>query len=273
MTEMIFFWLALGCYVISSVTYIVALTFARERARGLGQVFAVAGLVLHAVSMVIRWRIVGHGPYLNTYEILSSTAWTAVVLFILLQWREKGFANLGAAIMPIAFILMGFALIGSTEAKNIPPTLRSIWLVVHVIFAKLTIAALLVATGIAILYLMKKHMSEDSAMLKRLPSLAVLDDYGYRLVAFGFIVITIMIITGAIWANNAWGSYWTWEPAQTWSLVLWLVYGIYLHGRVTFRWSGEVAAWYIVFAFVFSIATFFVMPYYIKGLHAKYMVG
>ncbi len=273
MTELLFFWTALGCYVLSSIAITVMIVFSREGLRKPGIVLAVGGLLFHTVSLVIRWSVTGHGPYMSTFEILSSTAWTAVLLFLVLQWRIKSFVNLGAAVLPLSFLMMGFALMGSTEAKTLPPSLRSTWLVVHVIFAKLTIAAILVATAFAVFYLLKKAGDTDRGILARVPSPAVLDDYGYRLVAFGFIATTIMIITGAIWANNSWGTYWSWDPTQTWSLVLWFVYGIYLHGRVTFRWRGTLSAWYIIAAFAFSLMTYFILPYFIKSLHSKYMIG
>ncbi len=273
MTEMIFFWLALGCYVISGAVYMSVFALRWKRLSTAGIILAASGLLFHTVSLGIRWSMAGHGPYMSTFEILSSTVWTAILLFLFLEFRIKGFAALGAAVMPLSFIMMGFALLGSREAKTLPPSLRSSWLVVHVIFAKLTIAAILIATALAVFYLLKKAYEPETGFLARLPSVAKLDDLSYRLVAFGFIALTIMVITGAIWANNAWGSYWSWDPTQTWSLVLWFIYGIYLHGRITFRWQGSISAWYIIFAFAVSLMTFFILPYFIKSLHAKYMIG
>ena len=121
--------------------------------------------------------------------------------------------------------------------------------------------------------LKEKKGCSGKGILAKLPSPAMLDDYCYRVTAFGFITLTIMIITGSIWANNSWGSYWDWDPTETWSLVVWFVYGIYLHGRITFRWKGFISAWYIIGAFIFSIVAFFIIPYFVKSLHSQYMVG
>lgn len=271
MTETVFFWLALGMYVLSSIAYTASLAFTKETLNGAGLVLATGGLLLHTVALGMRWSITGHGPYISTYEILSSTAWTVVLFFLILRWRLKIFANIGSAVMSLSFIMMGFALMGSTEARTLPPSLRSVWLVVHVIFAKLTVAAMFIAVALSVFYLMKKRKG-DRGFLSKLPSVAALDDWGYRLIAFGFITLTIMIITGAIWANNSWGSYWAWDPTETWSLAIWLVYGIYLHGRITFRWKGTISAWYIIMAFIFSVTAFFIIPYFIKSLHSQYMV-
>ena len=126
-------------------------------------------------------------------------------------------------------------------------------------------------------YLLKSNRKiikfNSSSFLEKLPSPSILDDYCYKLVALGFISLTIMIITGAVWANNSWGSYWSWDPTQSWSLFVWIVYGLYLHGRITFRWQGTISAWYVILAFVFSVVAFFVLPYFVKSLHSQYMVG
>ena len=275
MNEFLFYWLALAAYVVSSIGFIGGLAFNKQNCKVCGRSLAVAGLILHSLALAVRWYQVGHGPYISTYEILSSTAWMAVLLFVLLDWRQRNFTNLGALTLPLAFLMMGFALLGSREAKSLPPTLRSPWLVVHVIFAKLAVAALLVAVAMAVFFLSKQASRNGNSknFLSRLPSTAVLDDYGYRLVVFGFICLTVMIISGAIWANNSWGQYWSWDSAQTWSLVVWLVYGLFLHGRITFHWQGSISAWYVIVAFFFSLVAFFVLPYFIKGLHSQYMVG
>lgn len=275
MNEFLFYWLALAAYVVSSIGFIGGLAFNKQNCKVCGRSLAVAGLILHSLALAVRWYQVGHGPYISTYEILSSTAWMAVLLFVLLDWRQRNFTNLGALTLPLAFLMMGFALLGSREAKSLPPTLRSPWLVVHVVFAKLAVAALLVAVAMAVFFLSKQASRNGNSknFLARLPSTAVLDDYGYRLVVFAFICLTVMIISGAIWANNSWGQYWSWDSAQTWSLVVWLVYGLFLHGRITFHWQGSISAWYVIVAFFFSLAAFFVLPYFIKGLHSQYMVG
>ncbi|TWJ14298.1 cytochrome c biogenesis protein CcsA [Geobacter argillaceus] len=272
MIEVVFFWLAVAGYVASSIGYMISQLFGMDRFRR-GAIFAaVTGLVFHSVSLGVRWNETGHGPYISTYEILSSDVWIAVLFFLLLQWRSRKLAGLGILVMPLSFLMMGFALTGSRDVRLLPPTLRSAWLVVHVVFAKLTVAAMLMAVALSIGYLLKrKRDGAGSVLLARLPDGRVLNDFIYRMVVFGFIALTIMIITGVIWGNYSWGSYWSWDPAQTWSLVVWFVYGSYLHGRMTFRWSGTLSAWFVIFAFVFSVFAFFVMPYFVKDLHSQYM--
>lgn len=273
MSSALFFWLALAAYICSGIAYIVALVFAHDRSRRLGTGLALLGLALHSISLALRWYAAGHGPYVSTYEILSSNTWIAVTFFLLLQWRIRLFVHLGSLVMPLAFVMMGFALMGSAELKTLSPTLQSAWLLVHIVFAKLTVSGMLVAVALSIAQLLKDRRDPQRGFLTKLPSTDVLDDYTYRLVAFSFITLTIMIITGSIWANNSWGHYWSWDPTETWSLVVWLVYGLYLHGRITFKWSKTLSSWYVVLSFVFSIVAFFIIPYFIKSQHSQYMVG
>jgi len=273
MSSALFFWLALAAYIFSSIAYISALAFSHARSRRLGPLLALAGLALHSVSLGLRWYAIGHGPYVSTYEILSSNTWIAVTFFLLLQGRIRMFAHLGALVMPLAFVMLGFALMGSTELQTLSPTLQSAWLLVHIVFAKLTVSGMLLAFALSIAQLLKERWHPQDGFLTKLPAVDVLDDYAYRLVAFSFITLTIMIITGSIWANNSWGHYWSWDPTETWSLVVWLVYGLYLHGRITFTWSKTLSSWYIVLSFVFSIIAFFIIPYLVKSQHSQYMVG
>ena len=274
MWSFLLFWCAVIFYVASTVGYVVALIFCQDRWRRWGTWLAGSGLLAHTVSLGLRWVQTGHGPYINTFEILSSDVWIAVSFFLVLQAAFPRLAPLGAVVMPTAFLMMGFALMGTTEAKALPPTLRSGWLAVHVIFAKLMVASMIVAVALSIFYLLnRKGGNRYKGRIAKLPAPGVLDDYAYRVTAFGFIALTVMIIAGSIWANYSWGEYWSWDPTETWSLVVWLIYGLYLHGRITFRWRGTTSAWYLVASFAFAIIAFFVIPYFVKSLHSQYMVG
>ncbi len=264
---------AIGAYVASAVLFASRLLTSRAWIPAAARVAAVLGLAVHAGAIAVRWRVTGHGPYVNTYEVLSSDAWVVVLAFLVFQLRFRWLASLGVLVMPVAFLMLGAGLMGSEEVKRLPPTLQSSWLVVHILFAKLTVASMAIAAAIAVVFLLKERGGEGPEWLVRLPSPDVLDDYGYRLVAFGFIALSNMIIAGAIWANASWGSYWSWDPTETWSLVVWFVYGLYLHGRVTFRWRGRISAWFIVGSFAFSLVAFFVLPYFVKGQHSQYMTG
>lgn len=260
-------------YVVAAVLFAARLLRDRPWLPVAARWATAAALALHTVALGLRWRVTGHGPYVNTYEVLSSNAWLLALAFLLLSLRFRWLASLGAPVMSIAFLMLGAGLMGSDEVKRLPPTLQSSWLVVHILFAKLTVVSIAIASAVSALFLLKARGAAEGSWLARTPALDVLDDWGYRLVAFGFIALSNMIIAGAIWANASWGSYWSWDPAETWSLVVWFVYGLYLHGRVTFGWRGRVSAWFIIGSFLFSLVAFFVFPYFVKGQHSQYMTG
>ena len=170
------------------------------------------------------------------------------------------------------FILMSM---GPEEriAQAIPPALKSQWLTFHVITAMLAYGAFAVSFGLGIMYLLKAKKPEDrstktSRQASRMPSLEVLDDLSYRIVGFAFPLLTLCIITGAIWANYAWGTYWSWDPKETWSLITWIIYAGYLHARLMYGWKGRRAAWLVVFGFLAVLFTFFGVNYFLPGLHS-----
>jgi cytochrome c-type biogenesis protein CcsB len=272
-TEKVLLLLAIVAYAASAVLFAARVLREREWMPRWARRVALTGLALHAVAIALRWRETGHGPYVNTYEVLSSDAWVIVAGYLLLEARVRWLSNLGVAAMSIAFLMMGAGLMGSDEVRRLPPTLQSSWLVVHIAFAKLTVASIALASALGAIFLLKARGAGEGSWLARTAPLEVLDDWGYRLVAFGFIALTNMIIAGAIWANASWGSYWSWDPTETWSLVVWFVYGLYLHGRVTFGWRGRVSAGFVIGAFAFSVVAFFVLPYFVKGQHSQYMTG
>jgi cytochrome c-type biogenesis protein CcsB len=165
--------------------------------------------------------------------------------------------------------MMAFGLFMSPEIRRLPPSLRSIWLIIHVTFNKLAAGAIIIALGTSVLYLLKEKR-QDRDFYKRLPSLDALDAYSYKFIGFGFIFWSITIAAGAIWANEAWGRYWGWDPIETWSLITWLLYGLYLHARYFLKWQGRKAALLMVVCFVFSVLTIFIIPFVVESLHSEY---
>jgi cytochrome c-type biogenesis protein CcsB len=145
----------------------------------------------------------------------------------------------------------------------LPPALKSRWLFVHSTLAFISYAMFAVAFGAAIMYLIQQHFLKRKRLgplYQKLPSLDVLDEINYRCLTFGFPLLTIAIITGAIWAETAWGTYWSWDPKETWSLITWFIYAALLHGRLTTGWRGRRAA-------VLSIIGFFVLLFTVLGVN------
>ena len=274
MADVPLYWAAVTLYAASCALFVIAQVFGKEHWFARAPQLAAAGLAPHAASLALRWVEVGHGPYINRYEVFSSDTFVAVALFVLVQrtWPVVRWA--GPLVTGAAFLLMGFALMSSRGAVPLPPSLQSYWLVLHVAFAKLSFGSYLLAAGLAATYLLKERRGEATSggFWGKVPAPALLDDWSYRFVALGFVFTGVMIAAGSIWAERAWGRYWGWDPVEVWSLVVWLAFGLYLHLRITYRWKGRRAAVTALACLLVAVLGFFVMPTLLASLHGEYLV-
>ncbi len=265
-------------YALSSIIYIISFVFKKEDKIKFAIGTAIAGLLFHSISIALRWVETGHGPYISMYEVLSKYAWFSIVIFLLVQYKYDILKIAGFIVLPVSLMMMAVGSTYSRDIQMIPASLRSYWLIAHVGFASLAFGFLLVASGIAVLYIMKEKRSrngsvDEASYYDKLPGMKVMDDLMYRFVASGFLFLTIMIGTGAIWANQTWGRYWGWDPIETWSLIVWFTYGICLHLRMNAGWSGKKIAWLIIFSiFVLAFSLFGVGVVY-TGLHTDYITS
>jgi cytochrome c-type biogenesis protein CcsB len=267
--EVTLHWIAVACYIISTILLVYVTVFDHpDRARW-GVRVAALGLVPHTAALALRWVASGHGPYMLRHEVLSSNAWVAVAAVVLFLWRRPSWSALGMVVMPAAFLAMAAGVFTNLEIKDLPPTLRSIWLVFHVTFAKLATGGFLMSLGSAVVLLWREKTG-NPAILPRLPPSDALDAYIARFAGFGFVFWTISVAAGSIWANQSWGRYWGWDPIETWSLVTWLCYGTFLHARLFFRIRGRQAAWGSVMAFSVAVVTVFALPLIMPSIHAAY---
>jgi len=207
----------------------------------------------------------------NMYESLVFFAWCLVIVYLLITIKYR-VPVVGAFVMPIAFILMAAAaLLPDKGIGELPPALKSFWLPVHVGFSFMGDALFAIAFGSGIMYLIQeKHLKrkKPGPLYYRLPSLTVLDSINYRALTIGFPLLTLGIITGSIWAQYAWGSYWQWDPKETWSLITWLIYAALLHMRFTVGWRGRKAALFSIIGFVVVLFTFLGVNLLLSGLHS-----
>ncbi len=178
---------------------------------------------------------------------------------------------LGAFVMPLTFFAMAYASLSpniSDRIKPLVPALKSNWLIAHVFVCFLGYSAFAIAFGISIMYLMKSGTKlKYTGIIKYMPDTELLDDLIYRMVMFGFLFLTAGIITGAVWANSAWGTYWSFDPKETWSLITWFVYAILLHLRFMTGWRGKKIAWISILGFTAVLFTYFGVNY-LPGLHS-----
>jgi cytochrome c-type biogenesis protein CcsB len=207
----------------------------------------------------------------NLYESLIFFSWCLVTAYLVITMKYK-VPVVGAFVMPITLILMAAAaLLPEKGISEIPPALQSNWLPIHVTLCFMGDALFAMAFGTGIMYLIQEKQLKSKrpgAFYYRLPSLDVLDSMNYRALTIGFPLLTLGIITGSVWAQYAWGSYWSWDPKETWSLITWLIYAAVLHARFTVGWRGRKAAWFSIIGFMAVLFTFLGVNLLLSGLHS-----
>lgn len=268
-------------YLASWVLYLVHSIVRHKGSGRAADVLVLSGLFLHTVSIALRWveshRLgIGHAPFSNLYESMLFFSWTIVLIYLISLKRLQS-RLLGAVVMPLGFLALASTSLMDREIQPLVPALQSNWLTAHVITCFLGYAAFAVAFGVSLLYLWKvkelkvkeraRGVSEDS-LFRRLPSAEVLDEFSYRIIGVGFPLLTLGIVTGAAWANSAWGSYWSWDPKETWSLIVWLIYAAYLHARIARGWRGRRSAWLSVVGFCATLFCYLGVNLLLSGLHS-----
>ena len=257
-------------YFLATISYMAYLVKPKELFGRASQWLICAGFAAHLAFTVHRFLQSGHTPITNLHESLSFFSLAIVGVFILFERRFKIFV-LGSFITPLALVLMLVSTTFPSAIVPLNPALKSKWLAFHTIMAFLSYATFAVAFGAAIIYLIQERFLKKKklgAMYQKLPSLDVLDDINYRCLTIGFPLLTLAIMTGAIWAESAWGTYWSWDPKETWSLITWFVYAALLHGRLTTGWRGRRAAIFAIIGFFVLLFTFLGVNLLLSGLHS-----
>ncbi|TLM77457.1 MAG: cytochrome C biogenesis protein, partial [Actinobacteria bacterium] len=236
---------------------------------------ATLGLVPHLAAIIERWIRIGHGPYLGFFEVASALSIFTVGFFVAMAWRYKKAAPVGIAVMPVVLIMLAAAMLAPKNGLPISAALASYWLVIHVVFSDLAFGSFVASFGLSIAYLLRARSVEGpwAHRLEKLPAQEVVDDLSFKFVSAGFLFWTVMIASGAIWANEAWGRYWGWDPIETWSLVVWLIYAAFLHFRLTLGWKGERTAWLAIVAMPLAMFSLIGIPFLFKSIHAGYITG
>lgn len=260
MTESTLFTIAFALYVAALVVDFGALFARREKWTRSGLALAAAGLVFHTAALILRTVASGHAPFTNMYESLSFLSWAMVVALIVFGRKTQG-PKIGPYLM---LIVVGLVALASSPlmpkgATPLVPALQSYWLWLHVSVTLLGEAFLAVAFVSSLLYL----AADTEEKKERLDALS------YRAVAVGFPLFTLGgLIFGMVWAYRAWGSYWTWDPKEVWSLITWFVFALYLHTRIVMGWKGKRSAIIAIVGFLAALFTYFGVNYLLAGLHS-----
>lgn len=266
----ILFELALTFYFTAAILSIVDLFKGGKTTARILLLLAAAGFLLHSLNIALRFFIGGHIPITNLHEASSFFSWCIVLLFFYIEYRYR-VGLLGSFIMPVVFVMMLSSSILPREINPLSPLLQSYWLGIHTSLAFLGDAAFAMAAGIGLMYLIQEHFVKKKHLgnlFHRLPDLQTLDDINYKLITIGFPLLTLAIITGALWAESAWGSYWRWDPKEVWSIITWFIYAMVLHVRLRVGWKGKKAAFLSIAGFCIVLFTFFGVNLLLKGYHA-----
>ncbi len=263
-------------YALAAVLYIASLIFKKEAPGKIAKWVTITGIAGNTAGIILRWSEsyslgFGHAPLSNLYESLVFFSLTIAVIYIVIEYRYK-LPIIGAFAVPIAFLSMAYASLSpdvSSSIRPLLPALKSNWLIAHVMACFLGYAAFAIAFGISLMYLLKQTDNNDGAnrFVEHFPDLDVLDELNYQMIMFGFLFLSIGIITGAVWANSAWGRYWGWDPKETWSLITWFVYATLLHTRLVRGWRGNKIAILSIVGFIAVMFTYFGVNY-LPGLHS-----
>lgn len=262
-------------YGLAALLYITSWVFKKPLSGKIATWISIIGVAGNTAGIIMRWlesyRLgIGHAPLSNLYESMIFFSWTIVVLYLVIESRYKN-RTIGAFATPLAFLSMAYASLSpniSDRIQPLIPALKSNWLIAHVITCFLGYAAFAIAFGISLMYLIKQtDTAGKSSLLALFPVSGLLDELTHQMIMFGFLFLSIGIVTGAVWANSAWGRYWGWDPKETWSLITWFIYATLLHARLMRGWQGNRIAFLSILGFIAVIFTYFGVNL-LPGLHS-----
>lgn len=273
--EIVFMWAALTFFVAATVMFVIGVIFFKDKATRAAVSVSALGLLPQTLALGVRWARLGHGPYIGYYEVANALVWCTVVLFAVAAWRNPRLSAVGLGILPVATLMLGGAMLASKADFPITAALASYWLLIHVFFANVSFAAFAASFGLAVAFIVRQRSRDGkwARRLERLPPQGSIDDLMTRFVLAGFLLWGVMIVSGAIWANESWGRYWSWDPIETWSLIVWIIYAVYLHLRLTLHWRGERLAWFAIVAMPIALFCLVGIPTVFNTIHGGYIGG
>ena len=255
------FFIAFAAYAVSVILEFSGTAFRKKGLLRAAWIAFLAAFALHSVFLVARGVAAKRLPLSNQFEFANGFAW-GVALFTVAVCTRLKTDWLKVAAMPAALLIMTYAALQPMEIRDLMPALRSAWFGVHIGSAVLAYAAFVIAGCIGARYLLLSKKEGDNQK-----TLEQMDFLSYRLVSFGFLFLTVVILSGAIWAEQAWSAFWTWDPKEVWALITWIIYAVYLHLRLRGKKKGRQMAWYLVIAVFVVFFTFAGVNTLLHGLH------
>ncbi|MCU7799875.1 MAG: c-type cytochrome biogenesis protein CcsB [gamma proteobacterium symbiont of Lucinoma myriamae] len=270
-------------YVLATVAYFIGLIIGSEFTNKTASAMTWSATVMGLVGLLVRWREsylihvdVGHIPVSNLYEVFILFSIITALLYLYYEGKSKTY-NMGGFVLlvissAVAFLLWyGFGDRGASEIQPLVPALQSYWMKIHVPANFVGYGAFALSAMLGVAYLIKDSMIQhgrNGAIINRIPDLDTMDDVMYKSIALGFAFFTLATILGAMWAAEAWGSYWSWDPKETWALIVWLNYAAWLHLRLTKGWRGRPLAWWAIIGLFVTLFAFIGVNMFLSGLHS-----
>lgn len=270
MPEIALLWAALGAYAAAALLALPGFapsTLPQVRnARAVAACALVAALTLHTLSLAARWRTLGHGPFTTLHEILSSNLWSLALVFACSLWVVRELRSATLFVAPVLLTLGAWLVLADARPGHLPPTYATPLLYLHTLVGKMFLGLLLVAVALGGVPVLRR----SDWGIERCAGLADdrrFDELAHRFAAYAFVFETLMLIVGAVWAQDAWGRYWAWDPLETWAFLTWLALGVALHARATLRLAPAAFGASLLGVFVLAFLTFFGVPFVSTAPH------
>lgn len=268
----ILFVLAILCYLLSTAGYFAYLFIQRDILQHAANMILITGFACQTIVIIGAYIMIGHMPVNNLHETLSLVAWTLCGAFLALNIKIQ-VKVLGIYVAPLAAFVLIMASQFPGEKLQPQSLMKGFWLVAHIITIFIGYAAIALACGVGVLYLIQENSIKRKShgfFFKRLPSLDLLDSTGYACIVTGFTMLSIGLITGMIYAKNVWGSFWSWDPKEIWSAITWIFYAVLLHERLAVGWRGRRAAIMAIVGFSVMLFTFLGVNFLLTGHHGQF---
>ncbi|KJS23315.1 MAG: hypothetical protein VR72_01920 [Clostridiaceae bacterium BRH_c20a] len=259
----------LVAYVLAFMFYFITFIYAKVALKNTAKLLIVLAFVLNTGLLVIRGLLISGLPLRNLFEFGLFFIWAITLVFLFIEYKFDLSVS-ALFVLPIVILLLLFLVNLDVTVRPAMPALRSKWLIIHVLTAVLAYGAFAISFALSVMYLVKDWLGGENSpnrLASIMPRLELLDELSYKVIFLGMPALTIMLVTGAVWAEYSWGRYWSWDPKETWALVTWFVYSAYLHIRLR-GWKGKKAAIISIVGFMAVIFTFLGVSYLLPGIHS-----
>lgn len=266
----ILFQAVFALYLGATITAVVCFFNLNQRLRIMARSLLWGAAGLHTVYLVTRFFVSGYTPVASSHEAVSFFAWSLTMAYLAFRWRYR-VKNFAAFVLPLILLLMLVALFSPGRVVELPPALQSWWLPIHGMIALMANAFLALAFCGGVMYLLQEREIKRKRMgffSERLPSLEALDNLNQHCLTIGFPLLTLGIVSGSLWARQAWGAFWQWDPKETWSLITWLIYAAMIHQRFTVGWRRRRAAIMAIVGFCAVLFTLWGVNFFLGGAHS-----